>query len=238
MQRITSLLVICTLVPLLQSAVQTGPLTYRSDNSDWWSQLRVADEEVIPIAGEEPAASNFEILGINLGGDVFNEAWAKLGKAQRVDRGDASSGRSQICYVSVQGRPKIRLVFERGEVTDFFYLFADGPDWNGSDLCVKSNLLTENLSVASGLRLGQSPDQVRAILGKPDVESRQRIIYSIQIEKETPASDFAKLHQQHPDLSEGELRRNYASYTLSVYIEARFARSKLNYLAISKSETH
>jgi hypothetical protein len=230
--------VICTLVPLLQSAVQTGPPTCRSDNSDWWSQLRVADEEVIPIAGEEPAASNFEILGINLGGDVFNEAWAKLGKAQRVDRGDASSGRSQICYVSVQGRPKIRLVFERGEVTDFFYLFADGPDWNGSDLCVKSNLLTENLSVASGLRLGQSPDQVRAILGKPSVESRQRIIYSIQIEKETPASDFAKLHRQHPDLSEGELRRNYASYTLSVYIEARFAQSKLNYLAISKSETH
>lgn len=169
---------------------------------------------------------------------MFNEAWAKLGKARRVDRGDASSGRSQICYESVQNRPKIRLVFESGEVTDFFYLFADGPDWNGSNLCSKSNLLTENLSVASGLRLGQSPGQVRAILGKPGVESRQRLIYSVQLEKETLASDFAKLRRQHPELSEEDIRRNYASYTLSTYIEARFAHSKLNYLAVSKSEAY
>lgn len=238
MRRVTFLLVISTVVPLLESAVQTAPPANRSDNSDWWSQLRGADDEVIPTAGQEPATSNFRILGIKVGDDMFNEAWAKLGKAQRVDRGDASSGRSQICYESVQGRPKIRLVFESGEVTDFFYLFADGPDWNGSDLCSKSNLLTENLSVASGLRLGQSSDQVRAILGKPSVESRQRIIYSIQLEKETLASDFAKLRRQHPELSEDDLRRNYASYTVSAYIEARFAKSKLNYLAVSKSETY
>jgi len=169
---------------------------------------------------------------------MFNEAWAKLGKAQRVDRGDASSGRSQVCYVSVQGSRKIRLVFESGEIADFFYLFADGPNWNGSDLCAKSNLLTENLSVASGLRLGQSPGQVRAILGKPSVETGQRITYSIELEKLTPASDFAKLHRQHPELPEDDLRRNYASYTLSVYIEARFAQSRMNYLAVSKRETY
>lgn len=238
MKRFAPLLLICTIVPLLHSVVQTSPPTYRSDNSDWWSQLRKADDEVIPTTGHEPAASNFKILGINIGDDMFKEAWAKLGKAQRVDRGDASSSRSQICYLSVQGRRKIHLVFESSEVAEFFYLFADGPDWNGSDLCAKSSLLTENLSVASGLRLGQSPDQVRAILGKPSVKKDQRIIYSIQLEKETPASDLAKLHRQLPELSEDELRRNYASYTLSVYIEARFAQSRLNYLAVSKSETY
>src|SRR5215471_18248821 len=234
MKRITSLLAICTVVPFLQSAAQTGQSTYRSDNSDWWSQLRGADDEVIPTPGHEPAASNFKILGINLGDDMFNEAEATLGKALRVERGDASSGRSQVCYVSVQGRPKTHLVFERGEVADFFYLFADGPEWNGSDLCAKSNLLTDHLSVASGLRLGQSPDEVRAILGKPGVYTGKRMIYSIQLEKETPASDFAKLHRQHPELSDDDLRRSYASYTLSVYIEAKFTKSRLNYLAVSK----
>lgn len=137
-RRVTFLLVISTVVPLLQSAVQTTPPAYRSDNSDWWSQLRGGDDEVIPTAGQEPAASNFRILGINLGGDMFmlNEAWTKLGKAQRVDRGDALSGRSQICYESVQGRPKIRLVFESGEVTDFFNLFADGRTRNKNKILV------------------------------------------------------------------------------------------------------
>lgn len=238
MKTIASLLVFCTLVPLLQSAAQTSTPIYRSDNSDWWSQLRGGDDEIIPTAGHAPAASNFKVLGIELGHDVFNEAQAKLGKAQRVDRGDASSGRSQICYVSVPGRPRVSLVFESGEVADFFYLFAGGSDWNGSDLCAKSNLLTEDLSVASGLRLGQSPRQVRAILGKPSFETGEKIIYSIEREEPTPASDFAKLRRQHPELTNDDLRRNYASYTLSVYIEARFAKLKMNYLAVSKRETY
>jgi hypothetical protein len=91
MRRVTFVLVITTVVPLLQSAVQTAPPVSRSDNSDWWSQLRRPDDEVIPTtAGQESVASNFKILGINLGDDMFNEAWAKLGKARRVDRGDAS----------------------------------------------------------------------------------------------------------------------------------------------------
>ena len=173
---------------------QSGLLPgYTSDKSDWWSQLGRDDaNQGVTAQKREPAVSNFRILGIDLGGDdTLGRAAAKLGKAQRVQRGDASTGRSQICYASVQDRPKrIHLVFESGEVSDWFYLFADGPDWKGSDLCVKSNLVTENLSVASGLHLGQTPAEVKAILGKPSAVIGSKIIYSFAFEKKKSLSDF------------------------------------------------
>jgi len=172
------------------------PPGYTYDKSDWWSQLRRGDADPgVTVQKRETAVSNFRILGIDQGDkDTFGKAASKLGKAQNVQRGDASTGRSQICYTSLQDHPKkIHLVFESGEVSDLFYLFADGPDWKGSDLCVKSISVTKNLSVASGLRLGQTPAEVKAILGEPSAAMGNKIIYSLTFEKKTSLSDFDKL---------------------------------------------
>jgi hypothetical protein len=221
-----------------QSSLLAG---YTYDKSDWWSQLGRDDaNRGVTVQKREPAVSNFRILGIDLGDDdTLGKAAAKLGEAQSVQRGDASTGRSQICYASVRDRPKrIHLVFESGDVSDWFYLFADGPDWKGSDLCVKSNLVTENVSVASGLRLGQAPAEVKAILGKPSAVIGNKIIYSFAFEKKTSLSDFDKLRRQHPELSEEDLHRDYEFYSIGVYIEARFTQSRLSYLAVSKAETY
>src|SRR6266849_5677409 len=228
------LLLICLFMPLLYAgqvptSAQGGPPGYTRDNSDWWSQIRTDDANGgIAVQKREPAASNFRILSIDLGDDdPLSKATAKLGKAQRVERGDASTGRSQICYSSVKDHPRIHLVFESGEVSNWFYLFADGPDWTGSNLCIKSNLVTENLSVASGLRLGQTPAEVRAILGRPNAVIGNKIVYSYAVQKKTPAGDFDRLRQRYPELSDEELHREYEFYSLGVYVEARFARSKL-----------
>lgn len=154
MRRITSLLLICSCVLLLSitnvpARAQGGRPGCIHDNSDWWSQLRADESSNIAAQKREPAKSNFTILGVNLSDDdPLAKATVKLGKAQLVERGDDSTGRHQICYTSLNDHPKIHLIFERGEVTDSFYLFADGPDWSGSNFCVKSNLLTENASVA------------------------------------------------------------------------------------------
>ena len=115
----------------------------------------------------------------------------------------------------MQDSEEVHLVFERGEVTDSYYLFVGGPDWRGSDLCVKSNLVTINLSAASGLRLGQTPSEFKAILGKPSAVIGNKIIYSYGVEKKSSAGEFDKLRQQNPELSEEEFRRNYEFLILS-----------------------
>jgi len=227
------------IVSLGTSKVQNVPPGYTRDNSDWWSFTRTygAHAELIPQEGDQQD-SNFKILGLKLNQETFRKATAKLGKATVVERGDASTGRSQICYSSLGKQSKTYLIFEKGEVNESFYLFRGGPDWKGSELCTASNLVTTNLSTASGLRLGQTVAQVRAILGKSGLVVDGKLMYSLEAEKITPAEDFEGLRKRNPQLSEDELHRNYDYYMRSVYVEARFASGKLFYLAISKSESY
>ena len=219
------------------SFAQTGPPVKRGDNSDWWSLTRSAETD-IPRGSEErePSKSNFQILELELNDDVLSKATANLGKAAILQRGDASAGRSQVCYASL-GEPKTHLIFEKGEVNDALYLFNLGPDWNGSELCSVSDRVTTNLSTKSGLHLGQTAAEVKTVLGKPSVETRRKIIYSFVVEKESTPADLENQKQQNPKLSGEEIRRDYGSYTLTAYIECRFTNGKLSYLAISKAES-
>src|SRR5215813_7121718 len=100
MVRFDTLFLLCLLGSLhsiTQTARQPG---YREDNSDWWSQLRSgSDSGNIPVLTKDSPASNFEILGVDLSDDdPLAQAMTKLGTAQLVERGDASTGREQICY--------------------------------------------------------------------------------------------------------------------------------------------
>ena len=133
----------------------------------------------------EVSSSNFEVLGIHLADGMFSQAAAKLGAATIIERGDASTGRQQACYVSAQDGTKVHLIFERGEVDFTYYLFVDGPDWDGSDRCVRTNLISRSLATASGVHLGQTPSQVIAILGPPSRRGKDELIYSLNVRKKT-----------------------------------------------------
>jgi hypothetical protein len=212
---------------------------YQKDNSDWWSNYAEnSHPRDIKPQDRIPASSNLRILNVSLGSldsaqsRDFSRVTAKLGNASVTTRGDASTGRTQICYSSAVGSPAIHLVFEEGEVDDSFYLFSGGPDWVGSNLCVSSKLISMSLSTASGLHLGQSRQEVEAILGKPSASEASKIKYVFEANERMKPDEIRKIRQQRPDAREEDF-----VFFLYVRIEAKFANSRLNYLAISKSET-
>jgi hypothetical protein len=90
----------------------------------------------------------------------------------------------------------------------------------------------------SGLRLGQTSAQVRAILGKPSFSSDDKIVYFFSVERKTAAEDFETLKKQNPQMTEDELHQNYDFYTLGAYFQARFLSDKLVYLCVSKTESY
>jgi len=206
------------------------------DNSDWWSLLRENNYlgSVSP-SETQAAATNFRIADVSLG-EPLETIEKRFGMAHEIQRGDASTGRSQICYVSPSG--DIHLIFEEGEVDFLAYLFRGGPQWSGSDSCVVSTSLTSRLATASGLRLGMSKKQVTEILGKPNARSNDKLIYDFKFQKRTAAEQLAQMRQSSPRMSEEEFHRNYDYYTVSQYIEARFVRDRLTYLALSTAETY
>jgi len=215
----------------------------RMDSSDWWSYTRQEElpieqpRQPIKFQGRKPEEANFQVAGITLG-----ETWdfwavrSKFGEATEVQRGDAASGRNQICYLSSTGG--VHLIFELGEVDSLVYLFEEGPKWNGSELCATSKAVSEETTTASGLRLGLQPEQVKKILGDPSIATPKKLVYYFGYKEKTPPKALAELRKEHPTMNDAEFRKNYEYFDGEAYIEARFASGKLNYLVISRSETY
>ena len=62
-----------------------------------------------------------------MGDDIFGKATAKFGPAPKVERGDGAAGRSQICYVSTEGKHSTHLIFERERSTRHFIFSGEVP---------------------------------------------------------------------------------------------------------------
>lgn len=226
-------------LPFAGSASRSDDTVRLGDDSDWWSASHSSNfDEGLPTQEREFARSNFEILGVNLGENMFSAANMKLSKATAVERGDASTWRRQICYTSVGKQDQVHVVFEQGEVDYTFYLFAGDRTWEGSDRCVPSEAISGRLETASGLHLGQSPAQVVTILGQPTIRRKNELVYSFSVKKKTSPRDLKAARQRHPEMSEKEFEESFASYNLGAGIDAKFADSKLTYLAVSKVESN
>jgi len=218
------------------------------DNSDWWSSLRTLDsDEGIPNEGIGPEAREFRpavftVLGILLGEKLFTRAAAVLGPVEQVQRGDAATGRIQACYVSPGNGEKIYLIFEQGELDFSFYLFAAGPPWYGSDRCAHSARIRRGVTTGAGLRLGQTPAEIIAILGRPTKRLANELIYSFLVEKPLSPKDLARAFAESrgtvPQLSKEQFKKEYGNYDLCEYVDARFAAGRLFYLAVSRLESY
>lgn len=222
-------------VPLITPGAQHS--VRLQDDSDWWSNNRTSDPDDVETQQRELAKSNFQVLEIYLSDAMFSRAVARLGEATIVERGDASTGRRQVCYVSPGAQSKVHLVLEQGEVEYGFYLFSGGPTWEGEDRCVISKSISMHLGTASGLRLGQTPAQVIAILGKPTQKRNGELVYSFSVRKKRSPEYLKEAREHNPDMSEKDFQEMYGSYSLNAGIRAKFVKAKLTYLAVSKAES-
>ena len=131
-----SLTLICMLA--LLTVTSYSQTIHLDDNSDWWSINR--GEPSRPSAKATNGnlqADNFEIAGITLGRGGSDAITTELGTATSVKRGDASAGRSQLCYRLGHDGTE-HLVFEFGEDESVVYIFSGGEPWSGEKFCVSS----------------------------------------------------------------------------------------------------
>jgi len=207
-----------------------------NDSSDWWSINREDSRSPnVKPSNHELQSNNFSLAGITLGKGGVEAITDKLGQAPEIERGDASTGRLQLCYTSA-ARSAVHVVFEFGEDESVFYLFSSGTPWRGSQYCVHSKRVSKDRSTASGLRLGLTRPQVEAVLGHPDAITANEFVYSRQFGRKTTTTEFETMRREYPViLSDEEARRQFDSYPAEQYVLARFAESKLVYLAVSVS---
>jgi hypothetical protein len=207
------------------------------DHSDWWSILNENSRGPnIKPSGMDLDARDFEIAKLHLGRIGFDVIETELGRTAHISRGDASTGREQACFRSANDREPVYLIFEFGEDQSSFYLFSDGAPWKGQSFCTRSKRVFKELSTASGIRLGLTSEEFKAILGKPDGIVGDKVVYSRQVKRKSTLERFQRQRKEYPEtLSERQAHEKFDFYTVSIYIEARFTNSRLSYLVVSTS---
>jgi hypothetical protein len=190
------------------------------DDTDWWSLVLPRGAVLGTAKGEDPPIADFTIVGIDLGPGSFDDVIRKLGTSTVVMRGDQGASREQLCYQSSDA--KTRLIFERGEAGEAFYLIGSGPDWNGSKRCVDSALVTETLAVANGLRLGLAPPEVEHILGDPSANTSGKSEWLWNGQFPLTLAELQRIRQREPDVAVKDEQVKSMKHNLSAVIEVTY----------------
>jgi hypothetical protein len=200
------------------------------------------------IQHREVPATNFQIAGVDLAfkGDFFPHTFRLLGRFTTVGSGDASTGLEEACYRSAEESDNTYLIFGEGEVDRSFTLSSDASAWKWKTPCKSSSKISRSLATSSGLHLGQTQEQVIAILGLPTRRSknvksgRDDLVYNLEAKKKMAPEELALLLKdelkRHPDLDQPAYIKNYGFDSFEVYIRATFVGDALTRLEVSWSE--
>jgi len=221
-----------------------NPAVAPPDKSD--SFERNGNGEKFRVQHRELAGTNFRVAGVDLAAneEVLTQAARIFGKVPTVVTGDASTANERACYRSVEMNNAAYLLFDRGEVSPSFTLTSSGTVLNPKQVCLRTSKIARNTTTEAGLRLGQTPDQVIAVLGLPTTRHRnvqahrEEMAYELDAKEKTARDDLAKLLEQNPNMPPKEFHENYDFYNLSVSIHATFTYDRLTYLKVDWSATY
>lgn len=248
--RRTAVLFLCllTAVPVVRIYGQGKPQVAPPSKSDSYS----IDEKgrKFRVQNREVARTNFQIAGVDLTAreEVLEQAARILGKVETVATGDAGDFLERACYQSKEINDNTHLIFMRGEVSPSFLLSSESSSWKWKTPCKQSPKISHSLATASGLHLGQTQEQVIAILGLPTRRSRNvqnvrdDLVYELEVKKKMSSRDLAPHLQdelkQYPNLDQKTWIENYGFYSLWESIRARFINDSLTSLEVLWSETY
>ena len=220
-----------------QSRVQVAPAA----KSDSFAQEETG--ESVRIQQREIPATNFRIAGIDLAAteDPFDQVTRVLGPTPDQASGD-DDFRDEVCYNSSAPHDTTHLIVGEGYVEFFFLLSADSSAWAWKVPCKPSPKITRDLGTSSGLHLGQTQQQVIAILGLPSGHEQNlktgmdEMMYNLEADKKLSPQDMQPSLQDalkhNSKLDQRAWLEKNSSYIVWVSIDAKFKNDHLTSLKI------
>lgn len=144
--------------------------------------------------GDLPLSSR-EILGFRLGEHSFDDARRLFGQAQRWHSGDAAASESKVCYLVRDSEEQATLVLSAnsemsGGAVDGMSLIAGSTRFAERCLSIASRRPSE-VRTSSGIHLGMSLPQLKAVLGQPTEVRGSHVFYTYCSEKRLGPTDPA-----------------------------------------------
>lgn len=227
--------------PIARFYGQGKPQIAPPSKSDSLDQDEIGN--TVRVQHREIPATNFRIAGVDLAapGDFLDQVMGVLGQT-RDEGSDDDDFRDEVCYRSAAPHDTTHLIFGQGDLEQFFKLSSDASAWIWQIPCKPSAKITRDLATASGLHLGQTEEQVIAILGLPSSHIRDQktgldeMKYSLETKKNMSAQDLAPYLKEelkhNPKLDQHAWIENNGSYHLWVSVDAIFRSGHLTSLKI------
>jgi hypothetical protein len=161
------LLFIVTAFPFCRTMGQANPQMAPPSKSDTFAEDESGHK--FRVQHGELAKENFQIAGLDLTlyGEILDQAFRVLGKTPTIATGDASTADERACYMPEDLSDNTRLYVHRGEVDSEFVLSSGVPASERKLPCLRTSKVSRLIATGAGLRLGQTPEQVIAIIGLP-----------------------------------------------------------------------
>lgn len=143
------------------------------------------------VTGALPVASR-TVMGFTMGDKTFDDAKNILGDAQRWHTGDAAASEEKICYFAKKGSENVTFVLaqnsEMGSAIDDMRLIGGSVLFQNQ--CKELKAAPSAFRTASGIRIGMTEKELRAILGKPSGSKDGMLVYGWTESSENAPKDF------------------------------------------------
>ena len=174
---------------------------------------------------EELNKSNYTILGLTIGECFRHDILSKLGPALKI-RDENDPGLDHLCYISDRDETLMVFSFKASRFRRF-QMMSHKNRFYKWHFCEVSPLVSKETSTESGIILGMSKDRLKAILGIPQKESNEMLVFEYKRKKPVEKEELNNESHDFTDMN------SVSSRNMSIYIEARFVDSELSSLEMS-----
>ena len=190
------------------------------------SSLPVNFVETAYSADKTPDESNFRILGLFIGDCAPQDVYSKLGPGISF-KDEANADLTQVCYASDKDETLILFSFENFQCSRFS-LLSQKKRFYKWHFCEKTPLISKHLTTASGIKLGMSKSELKAILGAPHSESDENMSYAYEWKQKMNKTKNGEAGQHSKDVKKNPHR------TVKATIRTEFSDTGLISFEVSR----
>ncbi len=184
---------------------------------------------------EEIDSGHITVLGVTAGARTIEWVMAKLGNAVPFNRGTKERPLMAICYASNIDNTRVLFVAGprgvRDQITEI-QLISEDVRFDDAPRCVRTTYVSKDIATGSGLKLGMTPAEIKALLGPPTDESPGFLGYEFHVERRLTEAEVERIEKRWPDV------RKYPYHDVSSSVEARFAGKRLKRLDLYRLVTY
>lgn len=171
------------------------------------------------LQNKKLAASNYTIYGLPLDQARLTDFFSKLGPTI-VFEDDTNPKVRCICYISDRDETLVLVKSVNYRLTRY-KLMSRKMRFYKWHFCEKSPLVSDNLSIQNGIKLGMHKARIKAIIGNPREETHSQLRYDYRWKENIGNHPAAEVNRN------SEVPRNEPFRTVTVNIIAEFSDSKL-----------